>query len=350
MKVCSCCKKELSLDKFKWRNDTQNYRRTCISCDKLKARERYLKNSNPSYRKGDILYPDKFCLNCGELLKKQGGSTYKDLKFCSQECHFSFKRGKHNKICGICGKEYNHRTNKYCSKECRSKDHAVNNTTKVKCDYCRKDIVIQNNKLFLDHHFCNRNCFTKYQGINPLNTVNKIVKICKICSREFEVYPSHEKQSKDKGWNIKYCSIDCRNKDTEEMTEKAIEMNKLQSHKSGLNKIEKVIKQILDDIGLRENTDYYSQYKMFDKFLVDFFIVSSNLVIQCDGDYWHGHISKLKNGIPDKRQDRRMKYDRSQDAYLEKRGVIVIRFWEHSILNNKEDVYDNIRKTIFKIA
>ena len=58
----------------------------------------------------------------------------------------------------------------------------------------------------------------------------------------------------------------------------------------------------------------------------------------------------LKNGIADSRQDKRMKLDKSQDAYMKKCGCTILRFWESEVKNNREDVYENIRRTISKVA
>lgn len=59
------------------------------------------------------------------------------------------------------------------------------------------------------------------------------------------------------------------------------------------------------------------------KFVVDIRI--GNLIIQADGDYWHGHprFEPLTD-----RQIAQQKRDRAQDAYLHKCGYNVVRIWE----------------------
>jgi very-short-patch-repair endonuclease len=53
---------------------------------------------------------------------------------------------------------------------------------------------------------------------------------------------------------------------------------------------------------------------------VDIFIPPS-LVVECDGDYFHGRLDKIRR-------------DFVIDAELEKRGIRVLRFWETDIENN----------------
>jgi len=83
---------------------------------------------------------------------------------------------------------------------------------------------------------------------------------------------------------------------------------------------------------------------LFNKFLVDIYIPKNNLIIQWDGDYWHGNTKKYKN--LSNRQERRIKLDKSQNAYFKKCNYKVLRIWENDINNNKEKVIENIRKAI----
>jgi G:T-mismatch repair DNA endonuclease (very short patch repair protein)/endogenous inhibitor of DNA gyrase (YacG/DUF329 family) len=69
--------------------------------------------------------------------------------------------------------------------------------------------------------------------------------------------------------------------------------------------------------------DYEHQAIIKDKFVVDFRI--GNTILQCDGDYWHGH----KSFEPlTERQLKQQKRDAAQDKYLQACGYSVIRVWE----------------------
>ena len=84
------------------------------------------------------------------------------------------------------------------------------------------------------------------------------------------------------------------------------------------------------------------------KICVDVYIPKYNLIIQWDGDYWHGKdkcYEKLE-----KRIKQRVDLDKSQDAYLKKCGFNELRFWESDVLKKEDFVYENIEKTIRQIT
>ena len=77
---------------------------------------------------------------------------------------------------------------------------------------------------------------------------------------------------------------------------------------------EKVAKQ-LDELNIK-----YKRQKRLNncKFYVDFYLPEYNLVIECNGDYWHK--------LPD-----RIERDKKLKAYVENAGRKIIFIWEHEI-------------------
>lgn len=220
---------------------------------------------------------------------------------------------------------------KYCSRKCwdtkrptRIKRHIK---TK-KCKWCKTPFDTKEKSQV----FCSPNCVNEWQSRN------KIKYICQTCNTEFGLSKS---LAESRVYDIKFCSIKCRNKDLEWQTAH-IKANLKQQNNKGLNKLEKIGNEILNQL----NVDYQYQVLLFDKFLVDVLIPEKNIVVQWDGDYWHGHPTKLKNGIPDKRQAKRMNLDKSQDIYMKKSGYTVLRFWESEIKTNKNKVYETITRAI----
>nr|OAP95124.1 hypothetical protein A4U53_18045 [Rhizobium leguminosarum] len=106
------------------------------------------------------------------------------------------------------------------------------------------------------------------------------------------------------------------------------------------NKLEMAGYAILDEIG----EAYEPQKLMFGKFCVDAIYADLRIVVQFDGDYWHGH--PINFPTPDARQARRMNIDRSQDAYFTKAGYTVLRLWESDIKKNRTGAVDSVRDTI----
>ena len=81
----------------------------------------------------------------------------------------------------------------------------------------------------------------------------------------------------------------------------------------------------------------FSAYKFrrqhtFGDYILDFFCVETSLNIELDGS---GH------GFPGQQSD-----DSDRDAWLEARGVEVLRFWNHQLNEEKDSVRDKIWDTL----
>ena len=81
--------------------------------------------------------------------------------------------------------------------------------------------------------------------------------------------------------------------------------------------IEIAVQEVLDIL----NIEYEAQ-KPIGKYIADFYIPAQNLIIECDGDYWHS--------LPDVK-----KRDKQKDKYLRKQGYTVKRLPEKVIKNDK---------------
>lgn len=103
---------------------------------------------------------------------------------------------------------------------------------------------------------------------------------------------------------------------------------------------ERTLYGLLDDLGV----DWERQYLFAGKFLVDAAIPEANLVIQADGNYWHGH--GLADDEMHPRVLRRVKYDRSQDAYMTSAGWTVLRFWESDLTYDPERCFTALEEAV----
>ena len=87
--------------------------------------------------------------------------------------------------------------------------------------------------------------------------------------------------------------------------------------------------EVLMQEGLKKTgIPFKTHVLLLEKYRPDVFI-EDNLVIECDGDYWHRlpHIIKI---------------DRSRNQELKTAGYQVLRFWGHEIKNNLEGCLDKI--------
>lgn len=240
-------------------------------------------------------------------------------------------------ICDYCKKKYKTYTtprckHHYCSKECNYK--ARNTKTQKNCSWCGKTIMVAKSNI-KENNFCSHNCLNDWQKRN------KIKFVCKVCKKEFFKSASWTKNARHKGY---YCSIKCMNLDENWVLNSQIKGNIIQNKKKGLNKLEIKGNKILDKL----NLEYENQYLINDKICVDVYIKKYNLIIQWDGNYWHG--KNIEYNKLDSRQRKRVDLDKSQDIYLKKCGYYELRFWEDEIMKKEDYVYDNIKRTIQQIA
>ena len=94
--------------------------------------------------------------------------------------------------------------------------------------------------------------------------------------------------------------------------------------------IEKKVMNIL----VLNNIKFEKQKPLLSKYIVDIFI-APNIVIECDGDYWHN-----RPGCQEK--------DKLRNANLIREGYRVLRFWEHEINENIDKCFNIIKKEYAK--
>jgi very-short-patch-repair endonuclease len=106
------------------------------------------------------------------------------------------------------------------------------------------------------------------------------------------------------------------------------------------------IEKIVENILVENNIDYvYNKCicrKNYDCRYYDFYIPQLNLLIECDGDYWHGnpkHFTELNET-----QLKNVKNDKYKDELAKEKGFRLIRFWEEDII--KQNFNKNFLDTI----
>ncbi|WP_331735563.1 endonuclease domain-containing protein (plasmid) [Streptomyces sp. NBC_01166] len=78
-----------------------------------------------------------------------------------------------------------------------------------------------------------------------------------------------------------------------------------------------------------------SQYRLF-YWTVDAAIPGRRLVVQADGDYWHGLTAAKTGEVPHPTVALTISKDRAQDKYLEKAGWRILRLWESELIKNPD--------------
>lgn len=118
------------------------------------------------------------------------------------------------------------------------------------------------------------------------------------------------------------------------MTEAA---NKIKKNSSIEIKVEKIL--------LEENICFIKQYRK-SKFVFDFFIKDSNLVIECQGDYWHANPRKYNSKNLNEIQKNNIERDGRKKDFLNQNNFSSLFFWEYDIHKN----IDKVRESILRVC
>lgn len=251
-------------------------------------------------------------------------SMFERRKFCSQFCmaaDYRTRTGekslklkeKIEKECVFCRNKFavspSLTSRQFCSKKCVD-SHKSNGVTAT-CQKCGKVFGISPSRKETAT-FCSREC----------QKVEAIEKICPTCKIVFSVLPAFKVRI--------YCSFECfyQNENYQKaMTEnsrtpEARKLNSERAKKYFAANPEKHILRIMAQKGYETSIEkkmrlaleskqisFEKQFKI-DRFWVDFAVISSRLVIEADGEFWHQDKEK----------------DAKRDEIIESYGWKVVRF------------------------
>lgn len=269
---------------------------------------------------------DEFCKICTSPVWIKGDST-----FCSTGCKSMIFRKRILLKCDGCSKIFSNfpylkRKTNYCSMDCYWKSNRKKGLRK--CAVCNKNFLVKSYLIKMGYGlFCSRECQHKTYP-------EKVVKACLQCGNEFSIWPSHSHLAK-------YCSKKCADDHLRDYVERICEGCKKSyqlprfeinrgrghfctyacfKHYSGETSIEKKVRIVLENNRLK----FKQEVKVGKRFFVDFLLEQKNLVIECDGKYWHS-LKKAK--------DR----DKRKNLLLRKMGYKILRLPEQLINNLSEN-------------
>lgn len=221
------------------------------------------------------------CFTCGKSFLRYP-SAVRERNFCCTKCF-----GAHwGKTTGI-----------------KAKNRSENRRVECTCQTCGKHFtIIQSWQKNGGGTFCSRACMNAHKrtvtGENhPLYT--KVTCTCEWCGAEYL-------SKKSLANRTRFCSRQCMGAYT------------IKHQAKSATGIESAVASMLKEIGAK-----YDPQKQMGRFLCDFYVGSANLVIECDGFYWHG-IPKVK------------KRDKNKDKWLAAHGYRVLRLKEHDINRNPD--------------
>ena len=155
------------------------------------------------------------------------------------------------------------------------------------------------------NNYCSRKC-------SDVGRRTKKLVACNFCGKKNWRIPYHCNKSKKA-----YCDINCYNKSKKgDKDGRMLKARIVAQNMKGPTSIEVKLYKFLKS----QKIAFIPQKLINNKFLVDAFVLDKNLVIEADGDYWHG-LDKVK------------KRDKSKNAYLTKCGFNMLRLSEREIHN-----------------
>ncbi len=106
-------------------------------------------------------------------------------------------------------------------------------------------------------------------------------------------------------------------------------------HKHYTSKLETFFEnKILKLLDVLYEKNYYAKNI---KAFYDFYLPDYNMLIETDGDFWHCNMEK-KYEPKYQCQFDNLKRDEEKNKWAKENGYKLLRFWEHDIKNNKQDV------------
>lgn len=299
---------------------------------------------------------EKKCILC----QKDYIPRKKEQKYCSVECqHQSYRVQKVERIkrvCLKCGKEFfkipskaNDKYGKYCSRECK--------------DSHQKEIYLKDknpswNRIVTDEEKELKRKMMKERWRN--SEIGEIIKRSQIeYLKKNGFWPGTSDNDKKKrketminrygishNWNGKYGERKC-DKTTLEIYGKS-SSDMLCEYTHYYNKktdIEIIFENLLDEMGIKNQPKFRIYNKNKAEFCFreyDFLIINMNILIEVDGDYWHGNNEKFHP--LSKFQEETRRKDKIKEDFAKSNGYNIIRFWGSDIKKNINLVKDKINE------
>jgi hypothetical protein len=300
------------------------------------------------------------------------------------------------KKCGSCGCLLKLNQKKYCSRECQYNGYKVEKVVRInkECVFCGKTFSIKESELGNKKNrgkYCSRKCCDEhkketYKGDkNPMfgKTISEETRQKKSDIMK-KMWDNEDYKNKLKEWRDEYkknnsvwlgCDENSKIKRKKTMIEKyglshnwCGKYGDRQSDKTTLEKYGKLpieflqeyrffygkktdIEILFEGILHEMNIEFQPKYRIYNKNREDFWyreydflIKNCNILIEVDGDYWHGNEKIFKELSED--QIKTKENDIKKTEFAKLNGFDVIRFWGDDIKNNKETIKIELTKLL----
>ena len=278
--------------------------------------------------------------------------------YCSVDCqHKGYKKlivDRIKKNCLFCDKEFRdteYRINvlgkKYCSRKCKDEHQKYKyvgdgnpsferemslKEKKMRSKMAKK---MWENEGHKEKVQIGQKRFKKENGFWPGTDENSKTKRRETCLKKYGV---------DHNWKDKKVREKCDKTTIKKYGKTGLEMAIEGLFKYGETSIEKIIKNLLRSNKIKYKKNFYIFFNEKEHKIYDFYLPDYNLLLEADGDYWHGNpvFFKSLNEI----QQINKKNDKFKNELAKQEGYFLIRFWENEIKekNFKESLLKSIKE------
>ncbi len=140
---------------------------------------------------------------------------------------------------------------------------------KIECKQCGKEFKVIRAVYKKNPKYCSKKC-------KDNSELNRFILVCKGCGKEFEITPSDLNRGRGT-----FCTWKCFKK------------------YKGESSLELIVRQQLEKLN-----EPFQQEMRVKRFRADFYLPNRNLIVECDGEYWH-MSEKVK--LRDQRKDKLLK-------------------------------------------
>jgi len=166
--------------------------------------------------------------------------------------------------------------------------------------------------------------------------LDRIVCKCETCGNDYINVPSAISRQLNKKYCSRTCSIEgqCNkikgtNNPMYGKTHSPETIKKIFSHRK-MNKLEKIVADFLDKNNIRYIFQFFINQDGICK-SYDFKIKDKPIIIEVDGDFWHGHKNNINNGRVWKNYKNVQSNDKLKNKIAKSNGYSIIRIWESEI-------------------
>jgi very-short-patch-repair endonuclease len=242
--------------------------------------------------------------------------------------------GKIGKECENCRVVFYTRYSIYCSRSCSSDARTKKRLTRI-CETCGKASEVP--ACLESQKYCSVGC----RGIAKRGE-KRVLCTCQVCDGEYYCKPFEVTKRKycstecyriarqpyrncdfckarylsGRGRGRKFCSMKCWYDARASMW----------FNESTPTRIEIATYEALDALRIE-----YKPQEPIGRFVVDAYIPSMNMIVECQGDYWHCNPEKYPDGPTNSTQRGGIERDKRRFDYFKRKGFRVVELWESDI-------------------